>query len=264
MDKKILLKVRNLTRVFGSKKKRVVAVKNVSFDIYENEIISIVGESGSGKTTTARMMLNLLKPTEGTIEIEGEDISNFRGKKKREYWRKVQGIFQDPFASFNQFFTVRKVLDDSFKLFDVQPSKEEKDKRIRKVLEYVNMRYEEVAEKYPFELSGGQRQRIMIARIFLIEPKLLIADEPTSMIDAVLRSGILELLLSLREREKSSTVFITHDLGLAYYVSDRILIMHNGELVEQGSADDIITNPQHPYTKKLIQDVPTLHQEWAL
>ena len=244
MDKKILLKVRNLTRVFGSKKKRVVAVKNVSFDIYENEIISIVGESGSGKTTTARMMLNLLKPTEGTIEIEGEDISNFRGKKKREYWRKVQGIFQDPFASFNQFFTVRKVLDDSFKLFDVQPSKEEKDKRIRKVLEYVNMRYEEVAEKYPFELSGGQRQRIMI--------------------DAVLRSSILELLLSLREREKSSIVFITHDLGLAYYVSDRILIMHNGELVEQGSADDIITNPQHPYTKKLIQDVPTLHQEWAL
>ena len=176
----------------------------------------------------------------------------------------MQGIFQDPFASFNSFFHVRKVLEDSFKLFDNPPPKDIRENMIREALSYVNLRFDEVAQKYPFELSGGQRQRIMIARIFLIKPRLLIADEPTSMIDAVLRSSILELLLKLRRVEKASIVFITHDIGLAYYVSDRIMIMHNGKIVEEGFSDDIVINPRHSYTKKLLSDVPTLHKEWLI
>jgi ABC-type dipeptide/oligopeptide/nickel transport system, ATPase component len=255
--KKVLFKARDLVREFGTRKNRTVAVDHINFEIYKGEIVSLVGQSGSGKTTTARMILRLLKPTGGTMEFEGEDIE---AKRKKEYWRKVQAVFQDPYSSFNQFFSTKKVLLDSFKLFD-NPSPE-KEALVREALKAVNLRYEEVAEKYPFELSGGQRQRVMIARIHLLKPKLLIADEPTSMIDSILRSSILELLLNLRKEERSSIVFITHDLGLAYYVSDRIFIMNEGKIVERGEAERVITDPEDQYTKRLIADVPNLSEEW--
>jgi peptide/nickel transport system ATP-binding protein len=260
--KKVLFKARDLTRVFGTRKNRIVAVDHINFEIYKGEIVSLVGQSGSGKTTTASMILRLLKPTEGTMEFENRDVEEFEGRGKREYWRKVQAIFQDPYSSFNQFFSTKKVLFDSFKLFENPPPKSEKEALIKEALEAVNMSHEEVAEKYPFELSGGQRQRIMIARAHLIKPKLLIADEPTSMIDAVLRSCILELLLNLRKEEGSSIVFITHDLGLAYYVSDRIFIMNKGKIVEKGNAEQVITHPKDQYTKNLIGDIPNLSEEW--
>lgn len=257
-----IIKVENLTKVFGSGKKAVKAVNNINFSIKKGEIVSLVGQSGSGKTTVTRLILRLLKETEGKIIFEGKDVTEIKGKERKEYWKKAQAIFQDPYASFNIFSPVKKVLLDTFKLFNSSYSKKEKEKLICETLESVNLRPEEVVDKYPFELSGGQRQRIMIARAHLIRPQLLLADEPTSMIDANLRSGILELLLSLRDTDGCTIMFVTHDLGLAYYVSDRIFIMHEGQIVEEGSADKIITAPEHPYTKQLIKDVPKLSEEW--
>ena len=259
-----IIKTENLTKVFGSGKKAIKAVDDVSISIKRKEVISLVGQSGSGKTTLARMLLRLLKPTAGKIIFEGQDVTNIEGKEKKAYWRKVQAIFQDPYASFNIFSPVKKVLLDAFKLFDNKFTKEEKWRMVCESLEAVNFRPDEVADKFPFELSGGQRQRIMIARAHLIKPELLIADEPTSMIDANLRSGILELLLDLRNTKGTTIMFVTHDLGLAYYVSERLLIMHEGKIVEEGSADKIISEPEHPYTKQLMADVPKLSEEWLL
>ncbi|HQE24687.1 MAG TPA: ABC transporter ATP-binding protein [Candidatus Atribacteria bacterium] len=259
-----IVRTENLTKIFGSGKKATKAVDDVSISINRKEIVSLVGQSGSGKTTLARMILRLLNPTAGKIIFEGRDITNIEGKEKKAYWRKAQAIFQDPYASFNIFSPVKKVLLDTFKLFENKFTKKEKWDMVCESLEAVNLRPDEVADKFPFELSGGQRQRIMIARTHLIKPELLIADEPTSMIDANLRSGILELLLDLRDTEGTTIMFVTHDLGLAYYVSERLLIMHEGKIVEEGEADKIISEPDHPYTRQLIADVPKLSEEWLL
>ncbi len=258
-----ILSAEGLTRIFGSGKKKVVAVDHVDFDIKFKEIVSLVGQSGSGKTTIGRMLLNLLKPSEGKIKFIGRNIKEFaKGKARLEYWKKVQGVFQDPFSSFNQFFSIKRNLRRTFRLMEQKMSAEQKDALIKQSLELVNVDPDDVMDKFPFELSGGQRQRIMLARIFLIKPKVLIADEPTSMIDATLRSGILRLLMKLRDAEEMTILFITHDMGLAYYVSDRIFVMHEGKIVEEGDAEEIVFHPSHPYTKKLISDVPVLNKEW--
>ncbi len=258
-----ILSVNKLTKIFRTGKTDVLAVDHVDFKIYPKEIISLVGQSGSGKTTIGRMLLTLLPPTSGEIRFNGVEIEKFIKEKGRiAYLKNVQGVFQDPFSTFNQFFSIKENLRRCFKLINPRLSKKEKDKLIKEALELVNIDPNDVMEKFPFELSGGQRQRIMLARIFLIKPKLLIADEPTSMIDATLRSGILRLLLDLREKEGLTILFITHDMGLAYYISDRIFIMHKGKIVEEGSADDVILHPKHEYTKTLISDVPVLVREW--
>lgn len=261
-NEQILLVINNLTKIFGHGQNRVVAVDDVSFKIDRNEIISFVGQSGSGKTTIARMLLGLLPPTAGSILYRNNDITNYTRSEKRIYWRDVQGIFQDPYASFNQFYRVEKILEDCFALYDDNLSRAEKDDRIIEALKGVNLAPEDVLGKFPFELSGGQRQRIMIARTFLIEPRILIADEPTSMIDACSRASILDVLLKVKERQKTSIIFITHDMGFAYYASDRIYIMEKGKIVERGSIEQVVNHPEHPYTKKLLNDVPKLHESW--
>jgi peptide/nickel transport system ATP-binding protein len=257
-----ILRAENLVKVFGAGKHSVLAVDHISFDVHFKKVVSLVGQSGSGKTTVARMLLNLIKPTEGEIKLQGVDTREFQGKHRFEYWRKVQGIFQDPFGSFNQFFTIKKILADSLRMLRGNLTKGEKYRLIRQSLEAVNIDPDDVIDKYPFELSGGERQRIMIARIFLINPKVVIADEPTSMVDAVLRSNILKLLIKLRDMQGTTIIFITHDIGLAYYVSDHVFIMHEGKIVESGEPEKVIIHPQHPYTKGLINDVPTLHKKW--
>ncbi|MCK4905622.1 ABC transporter ATP-binding protein [bacterium] len=257
-----LLKVKNLTKTFRVGRNSVCAVDHISFDIHFKKVVSLVGQSGSGKTTVARMLLNLIKPTEGEIRLQGVDTREFQGKRRLEYWRKVQGIFQDPFGSFNQFFTIKKILGDSLRMRKGDLTREEKHELISQSLKAVHMDPEDVMDKYSFELSGGQMQRIMIARISLINPSVIIADEPTSMVDAVLRSTILKLIMQLRDKQGATIIFITHDIGLAYYVSDHVFIMHEGKIVESGEPEDVIIHPQHPYTKELINDVPTLHKKW--
>ncbi|NMB11187.1 MAG: ABC transporter ATP-binding protein [Firmicutes bacterium] len=254
-----LLRVENLTKIFGSGKSEVVAVDNVSFSIYRGEVISLLGESGSGKTTAARMLLRLSKPTKGRISFEGQEINTLKGIA---YWRNVQMIFQDPFSSFNSFYSVHSFLSKAFRLTGDYSSESEQRARMEQSMESVGLNAEELLFKRPHELSGGQRQRLMIARALLICPKLLVADEPTSMIDASSRVGILNMLMDLSRKHKMSILFITHDIGLAYYTSDRLLIMNEGKIVEEGSAEEVVETPSHPYTKRLLADVPTLRKQW--
>ncbi|AFK86654.1 MULTISPECIES: ABC transporter ATP-binding protein [Thermoanaerobacterium] len=259
-----LLSGRDVTKVFADKRKRVVAVDHVNFDFNSGEIISIVGESGSGKTTLAKMILGLTVPTNGKIFFKDNPIDLKTKKKRIEYWRNVQPIFQDPFSSFNIFRKVNNVLLDCIKLIGVKLKKDEEHKIIEEALSFVNLRFDEIYNKYPFELSGGQMQRLMIARVLLIKPSLVIADEPTSMIDACSRASILDALMKLRDEIGTTVVFITHDIGLAYYVSDRIYVMKEGRFVEEGLPDDVILGPKEDYTKHLIGDVPKIESKWAI
>jgi peptide/nickel transport system ATP-binding protein len=235
----------------------------VDFEFHRGEIVSIVGESGSGKTTLAKMVLGLLKPTAGEIFFEGKvrDISNYA--KRRLYWQNIQAIFQDPFSTYNIFNRVDSVLLDCLRLQGLAKlSKEEKFEKMKEACHFVNLKFDELSNKYPFELSGGQMQRLMIARIFMLHPGLLIADEPTSMIDACSRATILDMLLKLRDEINMTIVFITHDIGLAYYISDTVYIMEHGIIVEQGTADEAILHPKSDYTKRLLGDVPKIYEPW--
>lgn len=260
-----VLRGEGITKVFGYGKNRTVAVDKVDFDFHAGEVISIVGESGSGKTTVAKMILGLIAVTEGDMYFNGNlrDISTHR--KKKDYWRGIQAVFQDPFASFNIFNKIDDLLLDCINMMGKKHlSMDEKIELMTEACSFVNLKYAELTNKYPFELSGGQMQRLMIARIFLLQPKILIADEPTSMVDACSRATILDMLLKLRDEIDMTIVFITHDIGLAYYVSDTVYIMEHGKFVESGSADKVILTPQAEYTKRLINDVPKIHEEWDL
>jgi peptide/nickel transport system ATP-binding protein len=259
----VFLSGKKLVKVFGHGRSRTVAVDNVDFEFRRGEIISIVGESGSGKTTLAKMVLGLLVPTQGEVIYEGRprDISSHA--KRRLYWQNIQAIFQDPYSTYNIFTKVDAVLLDCIKLQGGgKLSQEEKFEKMKDACKFVNLKFEELSNKYPFELSGGQMQRLMIARIFMLNPKLLIADEPTSMIDACSRATILDMLLKLRDEINMTIVFITHDIGLAYYISDTVYIMEKGIIVEQGTADEAILNPKSDYTKRLLGDVPKIYEPW--
>lgn len=254
-----------LTKVFGMGREKTVAVDHVDFNFYEGEVISIVGESGSGKTTLAKMLLGLINPTEGEVYFQGElrDIRTHR--KKKAYWRRIQAIFQDPFSSYNIFHKIDSVLLDCINMRGGRRLPyDEKVQMMTEACGFVNLKFDELTNKYPFELSGGQMQRLMIARIFLLKPEILLADEPTSMIDACSRATILDMLMQLRDEVGMTIVFITHDIGLAYYVSDTVYIMERGIFVESGSADDVILHPQEEYTQRLINDVPKIYEEWDL
>lgn len=264
-EKKLCLSGSGVTKVFGLGRQKTVAVDHVDFNFYEGEIVSIVGESGSGKTTLAKMLLGLINTTEGDIYFQGEkrDISTHR--KKQEYWKNVQAIFQDPFSSYNIFNKIDSVLLDCINMRGGRRlPRAEKVAMMTEACGFVNLKFEELTNKYPFELSGGQMQRLMIARVFLLKPKILLADEPTSMIDACSRATILGMLMRLAFETGMTLIFITHDIGLAYYVSDNIYIMEQGKFVESGSPDDVILHPKETYTRRLINDVPKLHAEWDL
>jgi peptide/nickel transport system ATP-binding protein len=249
-----------LSRAYGHGKKVKVAVSDVSFKIFDKEIVSVVGQSGCGKTVLAKMLLRLEQPTSGSLLYEGKPIE--ATGDARQHWRQVQAVFQDPFSCFNQFFTIRSQLKSSFKLFETKPSDKEMEERVDEALLAVNIKPREIDGKYPFELSGGQMQRMLLARIFILKPKVLIADEPTSMVDACSRANILDYLMKLKQQLDMTIVFITHDIGLAYYVSDRIFIMHEGRIVEQGPPDDVTQRPQSAATKQLLDDIPDVHKNW--
>ncbi len=264
-DKKVCLSGMGLTKVFGFGRQRTVAVDHVDFNFYEGEVVSIVGESGSGKTTLSKMLLGLISVTEGSIYFQGQKRDISTQKKKQEYWKNIQAIFQDPFSSYNIFRKVDSVLLDCINMRgggNLPLAK--KIALMTEACSFVNLKFEEMTNKYPFELSGGQMQRLMIARVFLLKPKILLADEPTSMIDACSRATILDELMHLRNEIGMTIIFITHDIGLAYYVSDTVYIMEHGKFVESGSADEVILRPRAPYTKRLINDVPKIYEEWDL
>lgn len=260
-----MLRVVNLTKVYTTgflRRGTVLAVDGIDFAVQEGEIISLVGESGSGKTTTAQMILRLLPPTSGKVEFEGKDIWAFKTKKElKSYWRQVHGIFQDPYAAFNPMYKADHILYQVFNLMDSHIS--DRRRLVQEALEAMKLRPEEVMGRYPHQLSGGQRQRMMVARCYILKPKLIVADEPLSMVDASVRAGILKLFLELRDRYRTAVIFITHDLGLAYYMSQRILVMHRGKVVEEATPEEILSAPQHPHTRRLIEDIPLIVRKWV-
>jgi len=264
-EKNLCLSGTGVTKVFGFGRTRTVAVDHVDFAFHEREVISIVGESGSGKTTLAKMLLGLISSTEGDIYFQGQKRDISSGRKKQEYWKNIQAIFQDPFSAYNTFHKIDAVLLDCIRMRGGRNlPREKKVELMTEACSFVNLKFAELTNKYPFELSGGQMQRLMIARIFLLKPKILIADEPTSMIDACSRATILDMLMQLRDEIGMTIVFITHDIGLAYFVSDSVYIMERGKFVERGSADEVILRPKEPYTRRLINDVPKIYEEWDL
>ena len=264
-EKKACLSGSGLTKVFGFGRQKTVAVDHVDFNFYEGELVSIVGESGSGKTTLAKMLLGLISITEGDIYFQGKKRDIRTHKKKKEYWKSVQAIFQDPYSSYNMFNKIDAVLLDCINMRGGRKLPyEKKVELMAEACGFVNLKFEELTNKYPFELSGGQMQRLMIARIFLLNPKILLADEPTSMIDACSRATILDMLMQLRKEIGMTIIFISHDIGLAYYVSDVVYIMEHGKFVESGSADEVILHPKEAYTQRLISDVPKIYEEWDL
>ena len=259
------LKCVDLTKIYGMGRTKTLAVDHVSLEIHNKEIVSIVGESGSGKTTLAKLLLGLTEPTEGEIYFLGKKRDISTHKKRLEYWKNIQAIFQDPYSSYNIFRKIDDVLLDCINMRDGKNiSREEKVHMMSEACRFVNMKFEELTNKYPFELSGGQMQRLMIARVFLLNPKILIADEPTSMIDACSRATILDMLLKLNAEEGTTLMFITHDIGLAYYLSQTVYIMKKGRIVESGTAEEVILHPKEAYTKRLISDVPKIREEWDL
>lgn len=257
MQSKNIFTATNSVCSFGHGKKLVKAVDDVSFNIADEEIVSIVGGSGCGKSVLAKMMLGLYRPSAGTFLYKDKPITN-----TRHHWREVQAVFQDPFSCFNQFFPIRSQLKAAFGIYKDKPSNKEMEERVDQALLAVNVKPSEVEGKYPFELSGGQMQRMLLARIFVLRPQVLIADEPTSMVDACVRANILDYLMKLKEELKMTIVFITHDIGLAYYVSDRLFIMHKGKIIEQGTPDEVTQSPKSEHTLQLLEDIPEIHREW--
>jgi len=245
-----------LERVFSRKLEYVQAVNGVSFRVKRGQVFSLVGESGCGKTTTGRLIVRLIDPTDGRIFFKNEEVTSWQGEKLREFRKFVQIIFQNPYASLNPRMKIGEAVGHPLEIHRLATG-EQKKRLVVQILEKVGL---EPAEKfynlYPFELSGGQRQRVAIARAMILNPELVVADEPISMIDVSLRAKILELMLSLKNERNLTYVFITHDLAVAKYISDWIAIMYLGEIVEIGRKEDIFSNPCHPYTKALLAAIP--------
>ena len=246
-----LLEARGVGKTFGGglfSKRQTIALEDFTFRVNTEppSITAIVGESGSGKTTLARLLLGLVTPTTGAVLYNGKDLRNLSGGERRQFLRDVQVIFQDPYEVYNPFYKVDHVLETPIKKFNLAPSREKARQLMEETLNTVGLRPEETLGRHPHQLSGGQRQRIMVARALLLQPRLIIADEPVSMVDASLRATILESLRQLHLNFGISLLYITHDLTTAYQISQNILVMYRGEVAEAGDVDLVVKQPRHP------------------
>jgi peptide/nickel transport system ATP-binding protein len=243
-----------------SKESRAIkAVDDVSFDLYSGEILGLVGESGCGKSTLSRTILQLIRPTSGSVEFQGQNLAQLQGEALRTVRRQIQMVFQDPHACLNPLMTVGQSIADPLFIHKLVSSTTEAKSQVLQMLERVGLLpTEEYYNRYPADLSGGQQQRVAIARALITRPSLLICDEPVSMLDASVQTQVLNLMLELKDEFMMTYLFITHDLWLARFLCDRIAVMNSGQMVEIGLTHDLFTNPQHPYTKTLLNAAPLL------
>ena len=252
-----LLAVENLRQIFGGRN-QTYAVDDVSFRIpAAPTVVSLVGESGSGKSTIARIILGLLQPTSGRVLYQGRDIASRDRRWNRHFRSEVQAVFQDPYSVYNPVYKAERVLKLVIRKFGLAKSKAEAQARMEEALRAVDLRPEEVQDRHPHQLSGGQRQRLMLARIYLMRPRLIIADEPVSMIDAGMRASFLNILQDFRQNQGISTLFITHDLSTAMYLGGEIIVLYQGRIMEQGETNTVMRAPLHPYAQLLIRSIPT-------
>lgn len=265
-----LLELRHVSKTYTQgliNAKSTVALQDISLSLQEDAptIMTVAGESGSGKTTLAMLLLGFIKPTSGQIIYRGQDITTLRGEEALAFRREVQAVFQDPFAVFNPFYTVDHLLTVPIKRFRLATTKAQARDRMDAALTAVGLRPEDVLGRFPHQLSGGQRQRINVARALLLKPRLLVADEPVSMVDASLRASILETLRNLQRDHGVSIIYITHDLTTAYHIAKSIIVLYRGGVMEAGDVDAVIKSPQHPYTRLLVDSIPwpNLNQRWG-
>jgi oligopeptide/dipeptide ABC transporter ATP-binding protein len=256
-----LIEFRNVTKVFGGgvfDKTRTVALENFTMRLDDQppRITAIVGESGSGKTTLARLLLGLETPTEGEVLYRGQDIHQLDKRVRMDFLRDVQFIFQDPFGAYNPFYKVDHILIKAVDKFGLAKRRSEAYDLIDDALTTVGLRSDEVLGRYPHQLSGGQRQRIMVARALLLKPRLIIADEPVSMVDASLRATILSNLQKLNREFGISIIYITHDLATGFQISHNMLVLYHGSVVEAGEVGLLVQDPYHPYTQLLMNSIP--------
>ncbi len=253
-----LKKEYSISRGIFKAPKIIKAVNGVSFDVKRGEILSIVGESGCGKSTTAKLLTGIEKATSGEIHFEGKRLMHFSKKDWSEYRKKVQIIFQDPYSSLNPRWNVGQIIAEPLMLNSTLSS-HDIQKKVYEMMDKVGLA-RDWYERYPHQFSGGQRQRIGIARALILNPEVVVCDEPVSALDVSIQAQVLNLLLDLQEELNLTYVFISHDLGVVEHISDRIIVMYFGDIVEQNSVDEILENPQHEYTKKLLGAVPHLQK----
>jgi len=250
-----------IEKLVSRKTDYVKAVDGVDFSIIKGEIFTLAGESGCGKTTTGMLLVRLIEPTSGRILFEGKDVCSLKGEETRLLRKKIQIIFQDPYASLNPRMRIGKAVSQPLEIHKSATGSERK-KQVLEVLNEVGLTPpEKFADLYPHQLSGGQRQRVAIARSIILRPTFVVADEPVSMIDVSIRTTIIDLMLSLREKLGITYLFITHDLAIAKYISDRIAIMYLGKIVELCEKKELFSNPLHPYTKALLSAIPVPNPE---
>ena len=260
-----MLEVRHLVKRFpignALKQKHVHAINDISFTVQRGQVVSLVGESGSGKSTTARLIIRLIEPTSGEIFLDGVDILKSEPKKASlEYRRRVQMIFQDPFGSLSPNHSIGYQLSRPLIIHKRAQGKKEVQEKVYELLETAGLNPpHEMAEKFPFELSGGQRQRVSMARALAVEPELILADEPISMLDVSIRMGVLNLMQRLKDEKNIGFLYITHDLASARYIGDRTMVMYTGHIVESGESRELMENPRHPYSQLLLAAVPNPH-----
>ncbi|WP_027628309.1 ABC transporter ATP-binding protein [Ruminiclostridium cellobioparum] len=266
-DKKVLIEVNNLKQYFNirnnlGEKASVKAVDDVTFNIYKGETLGLVGESGSGKTTLGRSILRVYDPTSGQIKFSGVDITKFQKGKLLPYRKKMQYIFQDPYASLDPRMTVSDIVGEALDIHKLATSKKDRADKIRELLKLVGLNTEH-SSRYPHEFSGGQRQRIGIARAIAVEPEFIVCDEPVSALDVSIRAQIINTLEEMQERLNLTYLFISHDLGVVRHTCDRVGVMYLGHIVELVESEELYRNPLHPYTQALLTAIPEPDPEIA-
>lgn len=243
-------------RLFGSGRQTVTALNRIDLRINSGEIFGLVGESGSGKTTIARLIVQLEKPDQGAIRIDGEDIRRLRGKALLRFRRRVQMIFQDPYQSLNPYLSISHIVGEPLEIHK-HLNRSARQEKVNQTLERVGLDTAiDIGARYPHQLSGGQRQRVAIARAMVLDPRILLADEPTSMLDASIAIQIYQILTAIQKIGGMTMVFITHSLAAAHYLCDRIAVIYRGQIVETGPAREVIAEPRHPYTQALLEALP--------
>ena len=253
----VVLRLKNIVKEFPTSNKKVHAISNVSLDIYENETLALVGESGCGKSTLGKCAIGLISPNSGESIFLDENIYNKKGNDLKNIKKNLQIIFQDPYASLNPRMTVGEIIAEPIITHNRGMKKEDIKSKVLDLMEDVGIR-KEYYNRYPHQFSGGQRQRIGIARAIALNPKLIVCDEPVSALDVSIQSKVLNLLKDLQEKRKASYLFISHDLSVVNFIADRVCVMFLGKICEIGNTDDIFENPLHPYTRLLLDAIPSI------